>query len=49
MHLLALPRYQWFLEVNATDEPASLSRINQQLAHLVLNKFFTSMAKGKHI
>jgi TetR/AcrR family transcriptional regulator len=49
MHLLSLPRYQWFLGEAVTDKPESLARIRQQIVHLVLYGLFTSSHEGKHL
>lgn len=46
IHLLNLPRYQWFFKDSSNDQHTSLTYIRQQIAQLVLYGIFTSPREG---
>ena len=46
MHLLNLPRFQWFFSEQEADQPARLTYVRQQIAQLVLYGIFTSSPEG---
>jgi len=48
MHLLNLPRFQWFFNESIADQHASLVYIRQQIAQIVLYGVFTSSREGIH-
>ncbi len=46
MHLLNLPRFQWFFNEHETDQRTRLAYVRQQIAQLVLYGIFTSSPEG---
>lgn len=46
MHLLSLPRYQWFFGEPMTEQYQSLEYIRQQIVELVLHGILTSPREG---
>ncbi len=46
MHLLNMPRYQWFFDEPATEREESLTYMRKQIAQIVLYGIFTSSREG---